>query len=367
MKNVEILALHLNAGGVEKFICDVANALCENNNVTIVSTYKIVDNAFFKLDERVKVKYLTNVVPNKKEFYDSLKNKNILKVLKEGFKAIDILWKKRSSLINYLKNVDCDVIITTRIEQSSFVEKYCNKRVVKIATEHNHHNNNEKYINKLISATKEFDKLVLLTEELTKFYSERLNNYNVECINIKHYVKAGERISEPGSEVISVGRLSVEKGFDTLLEIAKLRKDIIFNIVGDGNQRGELEQIIIDSELSNVRLHGTKTQQEIIEIYKRSFAYLMTSYSESFGIVLVEAMSYGLPCIAFDSAKGACEVIDDGKNGFLVEDRNIKKYCQAIDLVRINYQKLSTCSYKTIEYYDYKTFFRKWNDLINCS
>ena len=48
----------------------------------------------------------------------------------------------------------------------------------------------------------------------------------------------------------------------------------------------------------------------------------MTSYTESFGIVLIEAMSHGIPCIAFDSAEGAREIINSGENGYLINNRN---------------------------------------------
>ena len=61
----------------------------------------------------------------------------------------------------------------------------------------------------------------------------------------------------------------------------------------------------------------------------------MTSYTESFGIVLIEAMSHGLPCIAYDSAEGAREIINSGENGYLIKNRNaemmIKKISDLID------------------------------------
>ena len=49
----------------------------------------------------------------------------------------------------------------------------------------------------------------------------------------------------------------------------------------------------------------------------------MTSFTESFGIVLLEAMSHGVPCIAYDSAEGAREIINSGDNGFLIKNRNL--------------------------------------------
>ena len=57
---------------------------------------------------------------------------------------------------------------------------------------------------------------------------------------------------------------------------------------------------------------------------QKSSIYVMTSYTESFGIVLLEAMSNGLPCIAFDSAEGAKEVITSGRDGYLIKHRNFK-------------------------------------------
>ena len=68
MKKVTIIALHLGYGGIERAITDLANILIDNYDVEIVSTYKIYENPVNILDNRVKVKYLTNLKPNKKKF-----------------------------------------------------------------------------------------------------------------------------------------------------------------------------------------------------------------------------------------------------------------------------------------------------------
>ena len=92
MKKVSILALHLNYGGIEKAITTLANYLCNDFKVEIACTYKISDKPAFNLDKRVKVVYLNSFVPNKEEFKTALKEKGILKILKEGIKSIKILY-----------------------------------------------------------------------------------------------------------------------------------------------------------------------------------------------------------------------------------------------------------------------------------
>ena len=67
----------------------------------------------------------------------------------------------------------------------------------------------------------------------------------------------------------------------------------------------------------------------IKDYLKSSSLYLMTSLEESFGLVVIEAMSYGIPCIAFDSAKGVLDVINKD-NGYLIKNRNIEEYSNTI-------------------------------------
>ena len=81
----------------------------------------------------------------------------------------------------------------------------------------------------------------------------------------------------------------------------------------------ELKSFILDNNLDDcVTLHGFKGKEDLNKLLSDASIYLMCSYTESFGIVLLEAMSFGIPCLAFDSAEGAREVIEDGKNGFLI-------------------------------------------------
>ena len=68
---VSIYSLHLNFGGIERDICNKANILSKIYDVEIISVYKLNKEPFFKVDDKVSIKYLTNVIPNKLEFKEA--------------------------------------------------------------------------------------------------------------------------------------------------------------------------------------------------------------------------------------------------------------------------------------------------------
>ena len=65
----------------------------------------------------------------------------------------------------------------------------------------------------------------------------------------------------------------------------------------------------------------------------------MSSYTESFGIVLLEAYAFGLPAVSFTSAQGACEIISDNWDGYLVKDRDKEQMAKRICELITNYNR----------------------------
>ena len=115
MKKVAILALHLGYGGSEKSITALANLLCDKYKVEIICSYKLYDEPVFSLDERVKVKYLIkDLKPNRKEFKTALKKHRFFTAFKEGLKSIKILKLRRKTMVDYIKNSNASIIISTR-------------------------------------------------------------------------------------------------------------------------------------------------------------------------------------------------------------------------------------------------------------
>lgn len=341
MRKITILALHLGYGGIERAISMVANALSSEYNVEIASTYKIYDKPIFPLNENISVKYLLNDKPNRSEFIKALKKLNFVVALKEGIKAIKILKMKKSYMINYIKNCDSDIIISTRDIHNSWLGTYGNKKCLKIGWEHNHHNNNNKYINKIVKSVKNLDYFVLVSKELNDFYQNKLINTKCKCVYIPNAIDniPSETSSLDEKNLISIGRLSKEKGFLDLIDVYKIVHESFpewkLNIIGDGVLRNKIEKKIDDYGLSDsVILHGYKTTDYVNKMLKSSSIYIMTSFTESFGIVLLEAFSYGIPAVSFTSARGANEIITNNWDGYLIKNRNkeemAKRICELI-------------------------------------
>lgn len=344
MKKITILALHLGVGGTENAIISLSNILCKKYEVEIISTYKLKEDSAFEINPKVKVTYLmTDLKPNRLELKQAIKNHNIFSIIKELFISAKVLYLRRKLNIKAIKNLDSDVIISTRYFHNKWSGKYGKKGTLKIAQEHNHHNNNKRYINKTLRCIKNIDYFIPVSKELTDFYNEKIENKNkfkpikTKCMYIPLCLdNYPEKEADLNSKnIISVGRLAKEKGYLDLLKVFKTVNEKYpewkLNIVGDGEEKEAIKNKIKEYNLENsVTLLGFKNKNELDEIYKNSSIYVMTSYTESFGLVLLEAESYGIPILALDSAQGAKEIIQNEKNGYLIQNRNLEEMSKKI-------------------------------------
>ena len=357
---VTIYALHFGYGGVEKNICEKANILSNIYDVEIISLYKLYDKPAFIVSPKVKIKYLTNVKPNRNEFKNAVKSKNIKSILKEGFYAVKVLYLKNSLITKSMIECNSKIIISTRVDFSLKLIKNNEYHNIKIAEEHIYHNNNSKYIKKLGFILKYVDYLMPSSDYLTDYYKSIYSKYDYKIKTNKMPIEGSNKLCDlKKKNIISVGRLSKEKGFADLIEIFSNieSEDWTLTIVGDGDEKENLEALIKDNNLEGkVILTGFLNKEELYKLYENSSLYVMTSFEESFGLVLVEASSFGLPLIAFDSAIGAKEIIQE--NGILVSNRDksvmikkIKKLMNDISERKL-YQKKSLEIYKS---YDYTT------------
>ena len=317
---------------------------------------------------------MTDVKPNRKEFNEAVKSKNIFKIIKQAFISLRVLRLRRKTMVKYISKTDSDVVISTRDIFDDWLGEYGPKNILKIGWEHNHYHENLKYAKEIIRATSKLDYLVLVSKNLEEFYSKELRKSKCKCVYIPNVVDhLPDRCATLNEKrLVSVGRLSPEKGYLDLLKIYKLlsnnHPDWCLDIIGDGAERKKIEDYIKDNNLEDkVTLHGFQKKDYIDNVLQSSSIYLMTSYTESFGIVLIEAMSHGLPCIAFSSAEGARELIDSGRNGYLINNRNFEAYIKKVEDLMEDRESRKTVGNegrKSIRKYSGEEVVKDWYSII---
>ena len=194
MKKITFLVLHLGYGGAEQAVISQANVLAERYHVEIISFYKLLSEPAFKVDERVKIRYLTEgIKPNRNEIKDALYKRRIGRFCAESIKSCKILYWRKKKMEEEIKKSNSDIIISSRYIYHKLLTKNASSNVICIGQEHNHHNNNEKYIRKQIHAVKDMDYFMPVSRELTEFYEQKLKDQKVVCKYIPH-LKSGNYI-----------------------------------------------------------------------------------------------------------------------------------------------------------------------------
>ena len=187
----------------------------------------------------------------------------------------------------------------------------------------------------LLSAIRKFDKIIVMTESEKEAWNLK---DKVVCVPnmLVTYPDQEPEMSHVHKSVISVGRYAYQKGYDLLLEswriVQKTHSDWTLHIYGshDGSV-GDYEQLmdqIQQYHITNVNLH--QSTNEVYSCYAKSDFYVMSSRYESFGLVLIEAMSCGLPIISFDCKYGPQSIIKNGQTGVLVSPNDIKEIATSI-------------------------------------
>lgn len=203
-------------------------------------------------------------------------------------------------------------------------------------------------------AISQFDRLVCLT---TAAFSEikrigQLATQSRICHipdPLMQMQESTEVSSLKNKTIVYVGRLSHEKGVMRLLRIWKRIssqiEDYTLKIYGDGNMKDEMERYIHSQQLHRVELMGFSS--DLKGIYTHADLCLMTSDTEGFGMVLIEAMYYGVPCISFDCPISPKEIIADA--GVTISCFDEDAYANTVIELLNDKDKLKELQQKSIE------------------
>lgn len=181
-----------------------------------------------------------------------------------------------------------------------------------------------------IQYLKKMKRFVVLTYEDETQWSEL---DNIEVIPNPLTFISDSTSSYSNNQVIAVGRFVHQKGFDLLISawkiVARKHADWSLKIYGDGPLRGILQQQIADEGL----LDSCKLElpsNNISDKYAESSIFVLSSRYEGFGLVIVEAMSCGLPVVSFDCPCGPKDIITNYEDGILVKTGEIDSLAQQL-------------------------------------
>jgi glycosyltransferase involved in cell wall biosynthesis len=175
--------------------------------------------------------------------------------------------------------------------------------------------------------------------------------------------------------LLTLGRLIKRKGHSWFLKnvFARLPTNYLYIIAGDGPEYQNLKQTIKDLTLEDrVYLLGYVTEKEKACLFKLADLFIMPNIydiddQEGFGIVLLEAGAYSLPCIA-SNIEGIKDVVIEGVSGVLVEEKNIKGFMSAITQTRFNRDQIEKALQKKFSWSRIKKLYMtKFHQLIDAN
>lgn len=171
--------------------------------------------------------------------------------------------------------------------------------------------------------------------------------------------------------VLNVGRLTSDKQQDILIKIWKTidiekRAGWELWIVGSGEDENKLKLMAQRKDDHTIKfISATKN---IEDIYKKASVFVLTSKCEGFGMVLLEAMAFGVPCISFDCPSGPRDVIDNSINGYLVPDKDATAFrCALEKILSLSENELRIMrdnAYKKVEEWNTEMIMKKWDQIF---
>ncbi|PIV93353.1 MAG: glycosyltransferase family 4 protein [Flavobacteriaceae bacterium CG17_big_fil_post_rev_8_21_14_2_50_33_15] len=174
-----------------------------------------------------------------------------------------------------------------------------------------------------------YDAFVVLTHGNTKEWP--LKNLKVIPNPLSFYPQVQSTLQN--KKVLAVGKQSFQKGYDRLLKswqlVALKHSDWSLDIYGTFDEREGLESLAKTLGIKD-SVHFFAPVKNIADKYQQASIYAMSSRYEGFGMVLTEAMSYGVPCVSYNCPYGPSDIIANEVDGFLVANGDISKFSEKI-------------------------------------
>lgn len=346
MKIVYVYPKFTALAGTERVLIDKMNYLANQENVEVfVITHEQGNHPFayqlspkvihYDLDVRYYLLYRYNI------FLRFLLRKVYNRLLSKKFE-------------DTISRIDPDIVITTTYHSYlvSMISKYSRKFAIVVESHIDkrfvHSSDSGNFLSWTNRIHGYYDMHVLLRRigsfdvlvALHKHDADDWSKYIRSCViyNFVHLNPTGKLSSLESRRVIFVGRYTPQKGIPDLLKVWAIVHskfpDWSLEMYGDGVLN---ENLKVEAKRIGVNVH--KAAPNIYDYYLASSIFVMTSLYEPFGLVLPEAMSCGLPVIAFDCPYGPRNIITDGIDGYLIKNRNLDdfalKLCMLMESIEL--------------------------------
>jgi len=285
----------------------------------------------------------TNAIPQEFEKFNQLKGFQNDKALKLDVLIQDELvhpsfWKINPQLKKILK---CPIVSLVHLLSSAIPNAYLKKALYRTFE--------KRYL-------KSVDALILNSEATLRQSQELLGNKLPENLiavpcgnNFKELEATNKDYDSAQLNILFVGNITPQKGLHVLVKaLYKLDRNICLSIVG----REDLDHPYTKSIKNYIKINGLEKQiifygpltgEELKQKYLEHDLFVLPSVNEAYGIVFLEAMQFSLPVIG-SLAGGAKEIIDEGKNGYLIEVDDEKKLAELIARLNDDRQLLASLS-----------------------
>lgn len=208
--------------------------------------------------------------------------------------------------------------------------------------------------------------VVSLTEEDANCWRKVCKTVTIP--NIVHLNSTNCYSTCENKRIIFVGRFASQKGIPDLLAIWKIihekYPDWCLDMYGEGEYKENFQKQI---DALNANIHVFDPVSNIHQHYIESSIFVLTSVYEPFGLVMVEAMSCGIPVVSFDCPYGPQSIITNGKDGFLVKNRSIvdfaNRVCKLIENVGLR-QEMGYNAMNSAQRYNAENIMPLWNNLF---
>jgi glycosyltransferase involved in cell wall biosynthesis len=361
-------------GGIARTVINLANRLADDRDVELISLYRQRERPAFAIDERVRVTHLVDAAARRGRIQTYLDRRPSRLAPVEA--APDISRLTDRALRRKLRSLPPGLLVSTRPSLHAAAAEYAPKHTLTIGQEHlnlRHRQGTPETLKVVMDSARRLDCLVTLTESDRDDYRQALDGSDTVVEAIPNAVPwpIGDAAALDSKVVVSAGRLGARKAFPRLIRafapIARQHPDWQLHIYGDGPERAKLEQLIDRRGLGEqVVLQGHSDRFD--EALGNASVFAFSSLSEGFGMVLLEAMSKGVPVVSFDVPHGPSDLISDGVNGRLLPDGDLDGFTAALtELVEDVEQRrrMGAAAQKTAATYEIDPVSTRWTTLFD--